>query len=55
MMKHFKLKPGKKIGELITVLREAQLRGQVGAEEEALPERKKKGFEILKKYLEEHK
>jgi len=55
IMKHFKLKPGKKIGELITVLREAQLRGQVGAEEETLPERKKKGFEILKKYLEEHK
>jgi poly(A) polymerase len=52
IMKHFKLKPGKKIGELITVLRESQLSGQVGVEDDSIEERKKKGFEVLKKYLE---
>ncbi|MFA5413672.1 MAG: HD domain-containing protein [Patescibacteria group bacterium] len=52
IMKHFKLKPGKKIGGLITVLREAQLSGQVGMEDDSIEERKKKGLEVLKKYLE---
>ncbi len=49
IMKRFKIKPGKKVGELITVLREAQLSGEVGTEEEPLEERKKRGFEVLKK------
>lgn len=52
IMKYFKLKPGKRIGELITVLREAQLSGQVGAEDESIEERKNKGFEVLERYLE---
>lgn len=52
IMKYFKLKPGKRIGELITVLREAQLSGQVGAEDESIKERKNKGFEVLERYLE---
>ncbi len=52
IMKRFKIKPGKKVGELIMVLREAQLSGQVGAEDAAIKERKNKGFEVLKKYLE---
>jgi poly(A) polymerase len=51
IMKRFKLKPGPKIGELIGILREAQLSGQVGAEDEAIKERKKKGFRVLKKYF----
>lgn len=51
IMKNFKLKPGKKIGELITVLREAQLSGQVGEEDEEMGERRKKGFRALEKYL----
>jgi poly(A) polymerase len=55
IMKRFKLKPGPKVGELITVLREAQLSGQAGAEDEPVLERKKKGFQILEKYLEDKK
>jgi tRNA nucleotidyltransferase/poly(A) polymerase len=55
IMRHFKLKPGKKIGELIIALREAQLSGQVGAEDEAIEDRKKKGLEILGRYLGDHK
>ncbi|MFA5129075.1 MAG: HD domain-containing protein [Patescibacteria group bacterium] len=55
IMKRLKIKPGKKVGELIMVLREAQLSGQVGAEDDPVEERKKKGFDVLKKYLEEYK
>lgn len=55
IMKRFKLKPGPKVGELIKVLREAQLSGQVGAEDEPIKERKKRGFEVLGKYLEDNK
>ncbi|MBI5071821.1 CCA tRNA nucleotidyltransferase [Candidatus Falkowbacteria bacterium] len=52
IMKRFKLKPDPKVGELIKVLREAQLSGEVGAEDDPIKERKKKGFKILEKYLE---
>ncbi|MFH2136493.1 MAG: HD domain-containing protein, partial [Patescibacteria group bacterium] len=55
IMKKFKIKPGKKVGELITVLREAQLSGQVGTEDESIKDRKKKGFEVLDQYLADHK
>lgn len=51
IMEHFGLKPGPKVGELIVVLREAQLSGEVGTPDEPIEERKKKGFEILAKYL----
>jgi tRNA nucleotidyltransferase/poly(A) polymerase len=53
IMEKFKLKPGPKVGELIAVLREAQLSGEVGTPDEPLEERKKKGFEVLEKYLKE--
>ncbi len=55
IMGYFKLKPGKQVGELITALREAQLSGQVGAEDESVEDRKKKGFEVLERHLEDHK
>lgn len=55
IMKRFKLKPGPKVGELIKILREAQLSGEVGAEDIPLKEKKNKGFEILKRYLEDNK
>lgn len=51
IMKRFELKPGPKIGELITVLREAQLSGEVGALDEPIEERKKRGLKVLKEYL----
>ena len=51
IMKYFRLKPGPKVGELIAVLREAQLSGEVGAADEPTEERKKKGFEVLEKYV----
>lgn len=51
IMEHFKLKPGPKVGELIAVLREAQLSGEVGAPDEEMAERKKKAFRILEKYF----
>lgn len=54
IMKRFKIKPGKKVGELITVLREAQLSGEVGTEDDPVGERKKKGFEVLEKYLDKN-
>jgi hypothetical protein len=53
IMEHFGLKPGPKVGELIAVLREAQLSGEVGTPDEPIEERKKKGFEVLEKYLKE--
>lgn len=55
IMKRFKLKPGPKVGELIAVLREAQLSGEVGVEDEPVQDRKKKGFDILEKYLKDKK
>jgi poly(A) polymerase len=55
IMKHFNLKPGKEIGELINVLREAQLSGDLGKEKSSLESRKKKGLEVLKNHLADKK
>jgi len=51
IMKNFKLPPGPKIGELLGVLREAQLSGELGGVKKTLREKKRKGLEILNKYL----
>jgi poly(A) polymerase len=54
IMKKFKIKEGPQVGELIVVLREAQLGGKVG-KEKSKKERKEKAYEILKKYLKKKK
>ncbi len=54
IMEHFGLKPGPRVGELIAVLREAQLSGEVGAPDEPIEERKKEGFEVLEKYFKKN-
>lgn len=51
IMKKFKLPSGPKIGELMLVLREAQLSGELGGPKKSLSEKKKKGLELIKKYL----
>ena len=49
-MAKFKLKSGKQIGQLLSVIREAQLQGKVG-KEKSMKDKKKKALELLKKYL----
>jgi hypothetical protein len=55
IMEHFKLEPGPKVGELLLVLREAQLSSELGGAALSLKEKKKKGLEILGKYLAKNK
>lgn len=55
IMKNFKLSPGPRIGELLGVLREAQLSGELGGPKTALKEKEKTGLMILKKYLAKKK
>lgn len=54
IMKKLKIKEGPQVGELITVLREAQLEGKVGREK-SIKERKEKAHKILEKYLRRKK
>jgi poly(A) polymerase len=55
IMEHFRIKSGPEVGKLITVLREAQLSGKVGAEDDPEEERKKNSFKILEEYLADKK
>jgi len=50
IMAKFKLSPGKKVGELLSILREEQLQGRVGREK-IVKDKKGKALEILKKHL----
>ena len=49
-MAKFKLKPSRKIGQLLSIMREEQLQGRMG-KEKSLKERKKKAYRLLKKHL----
>jgi putative nucleotidyltransferase with HDIG domain len=50
IMRKFNLKPSPEVGELLSVLREAQLKGKVGKEKK-YSIRKKKAYKILERYL----